>query len=284
MSAMTAGIRRNWIQAVMKNVRPSTAPDVARSAQPPRHYFTHKSTMIFISFWGFNLPNLIWGLVQCVSELLQLVICDLSGCISLPLSLTDDHGTFSPLESLVRPDVTQDSPSSEASSVERDSAIGPKKSRARERRREGRSKTFDWAEFRPIAQALAQQRAQEAEGLQVELGELERSRRREERRRRYESVTGSTVEPPSSTEGGRMDYESGGGDGHVEGGEPEGLLSLEKQQKVEEVIEQHWQQVEKTPIREERRVPLPTAMQTRETAELEKLLESYKKGVSLTSL
>lgn len=31
LSAMTAGIRRNWIQAVMKNVRPSTAPDVARS-------------------------------------------------------------------------------------------------------------------------------------------------------------------------------------------------------------------------------------------------------------
>lgn len=30
LSAMTAGIRRNWIQAVMKNVRPSTAPDVAR--------------------------------------------------------------------------------------------------------------------------------------------------------------------------------------------------------------------------------------------------------------
>ncbi|MGH0149864.1 UNVERIFIED_CONTAM: hypothetical protein FKN15_047848, partial [Acipenser sinensis] len=30
LSAMTAGIRRNWIQAVMKNVRTSTAPDVAR--------------------------------------------------------------------------------------------------------------------------------------------------------------------------------------------------------------------------------------------------------------
>uniref|UniRef100_S4RUW7 PH domain-containing protein n=1 Tax=Petromyzon marinus TaxID=7757 RepID=S4RUW7_PETMA len=28
LSAMTTGIRRNWIQAIMKNVRPSTAPDV----------------------------------------------------------------------------------------------------------------------------------------------------------------------------------------------------------------------------------------------------------------
>lgn len=196
----------------------------------------------------------------------------------LPFSSTDDHGSFSPLEGLVRPDVTQDSPSSEASSVERDSAPGLKKSRARERRREGRSKTFDWAEFRPIAQALAQQRAQEAEGLQANLGELERSRRREERRKRYESVTGTSVESPLNAEIGRMDYESGEGDGHT-GLDSGGPLSLERQQRVEEVIEQHWQQVENTPIREERRVPLPSTVHSRETAELEKLLESYKKGV-----
>uniref|UniRef100_A0A8C7L4M2 Myosin phosphatase Rho interacting protein n=1 Tax=Oncorhynchus kisutch TaxID=8019 RepID=A0A8C7L4M2_ONCKI len=201
LSAMTAGIRRNWIQAVMKNVRPSTAPDVA-----------------------------------------------------------SNHGSFSPLEGLVRPDVTQDSLSSEASSMEREPGPGPKKSRARERRREGRSKTFDWAEFRPIAQALAQQRAQEAEPLQTDLGDPDRSQRREERRRRYESVTSSSVDQPAGSESG-------------------GPPSLERQQKVEEEIEQHWQQVEQTPIRDERRVPLPSTLQTRETAELEKLLESYKKGV-----
>uniref|UniRef100_A0A673Z0I7 Myosin phosphatase Rho interacting protein n=1 Tax=Salmo trutta TaxID=8032 RepID=A0A673Z0I7_SALTR len=201
LSAMTAGIRRNWIQAVMKNVRPSTAPDVA-----------------------------------------------------------SNHGSFSPPEGLVRPDVTQDSLSSEASSMEREPGPGPKKSRARERRREGRSKTFDWAEFRPIAQALAQQRAREAEPLQTDLGDPDRSQRREERRRRYESVTSSSVDQPAGSECG-------------------GPPSLERQQKVEEEIEQHWQQVEQTPIRDERRVPLPSTLQTRETAELEKLLESYKKGV-----
>uniref|UniRef100_A0A3Q0QUM6 Myosin phosphatase Rho interacting protein n=1 Tax=Amphilophus citrinellus TaxID=61819 RepID=A0A3Q0QUM6_AMPCI len=216
LSAMTAGIRRNWIQAVMKNVRPSTAPDVASS--------------------------------------------------------TEDHGSFSPLEGLVRPDITQDSPSSEASSVEKETAPGVTKSRARERRREGRSKTFDWAEFRPIAQALAQQRAQEAESLQADMGELERSRRREERRKRYESVTSS--EPASVKEGGRADNETG--DGHTDSLVP---TSLERQQMVEEVIEEHWRQVEKTPIREERRVPLPTTVQSRETAELEQLLESYKQGI-----
>ncbi|XP_012670086.1 myosin phosphatase Rho-interacting protein isoform X4 [Clupea harengus] len=223
LSAMTAGIRRNWIQAVMRNVRPSTAPDVA--------------------------------------------------------SLTDDHNSGAPLEGLARPDVTQDSLSSEASSVEREP--GPKKSRARERRREGRSKTFDWAEFRPIAQALAQQRANEAEALQAELSDSERGRRREERRRRYGSVAsgGSPQDSP-----GGMDFESAEGQPGREGSPPNQPNqpqppSPERQKKVEDEIEQHWQQVEKTPLREEKRVPLATALQTRETAELEKLLESYKKGV-----
>uniref|UniRef100_A0A8B9R8N1 Myosin phosphatase Rho interacting protein n=1 Tax=Astyanax mexicanus TaxID=7994 RepID=A0A8B9R8N1_ASTMX len=208
LSAMTAGIRRNWIQAVMKNVRPSTAPDVA--------------------------------------------------------SLTDDHAPCGPFESLVRPDITQDSPSSETSSVERE----PKKSRARERRREGRSKTFDWAEFRPIAQALAQQRVQEVDALQAQLADPERNKRREERRRRYESVTGSSSFEPT-TDNSKMDFES------------VGVVcppSPERQQKVEDEIEQRWQQVEKTPIREERRVPLATSLQNRDSAELEKLLENYKKG------
>uniref|UniRef100_A0A8C2ZD59 Myosin phosphatase Rho interacting protein n=1 Tax=Cyclopterus lumpus TaxID=8103 RepID=A0A8C2ZD59_CYCLU len=220
LSAMTAGIRRNWIQAVMKNVRPSPAPDVASS--------------------------------------------------------TEDHGSFSLLEGLVRPDVTQDSPSSDASSVERESIPVVTKSRARERRREGRSKTFDWAEFRPIAQALAQQRAQEAESLLTELGELEHSRRREERRKRYESVTSSSTEQTSINERGRTDCESGEGVGQTDSLGP---MSVVGQQRVEEVIEQHWQQVENTPIREERRVLLPTTLQSRDTVELEQLLENYKQGI-----
>ncbi|XP_065109610.1 uncharacterized protein mprip isoform X1 [Paramisgurnus dabryanus] len=214
LSAMTAGIRRNWIQAVLKNVRPSTAPDVA--------------------------------------------------------SLPGDHGSCGPFESLAQPDITQDSQSFEASSVERDNGI--KKSRARERRREGRSKTFDWAEFRPIAQALAQQRAQEADTLQADLTNAERAKRREERRRRYESVTGSSIEPVSDVP--KMDLAS---EGVVQVDAPP--PSVECQQKMEDEIEQRWQQVEKTPIREEKRVPLSSSHHTRDTSELEKLVESYKKGV-----
>lgn len=181
----------------------------------------------------------------------------------------------------MRPDVTQDSPSSEASSVERESIPGASKSRARERRREGRSKTFDWAEFRPIAQALAQQRAQEAESLQADLGELERSRRREERRKRYESVTGSSTEGAHGKDGGRTDYESGVGAAATQTTDAFGPPTFERQQRMEEAIEQHWQQVESTPIRDERRVPLPTTGPARETAELEQLLENYRQGVIL---
>ncbi|XP_057682161.1 myosin phosphatase Rho-interacting protein isoform X5 [Corythoichthys intestinalis] len=215
LSAMTAGIRRNWIQAVMKNVRPSTAPDVASS--------------------------------------------------------TDDHRSHSPL---VRPDVTHDSPSSETSHPERETTQGFVKSRVRERRREGRSKTFDWAEFRPIAQVLAQQRALEAESLKADIGELERSRRREERKKRFESVTSSTMEPLPLKDGGRTDVQSP--DRVPQSPDPQ---IVEMHHKVEEVIEQHWRQVEKTPIREERRVPLPLTVPAREAVELEKLLENYKKGI-----
>lgn len=218
LSAMTAGIRRNWIQAVMKNVRPSTAPDVASS--------------------------------------------------------TEDHSSFSALEGLVRPDVTQDSHLSEASSVDSPSVA---KSRARERRREGRSKTFDWAEFRPIAQALAQQRAQEAESFQADLVELERSHRREERRKRYEFMTSSAVEHPAGTEAVRSELECvEAQQSRLESVAP---VSVDRQQRVEEVIEQHWRQVEKTPIREERRVPLAPSQQQQDSTELEQLLETYKQGI-----
>uniref|UniRef100_A0A665V398 PH domain-containing protein n=1 Tax=Echeneis naucrates TaxID=173247 RepID=A0A665V398_ECHNA len=36
LSAMTSGIRRNWIQAIMKNVQPTIAPDVTRFQPSPR--------------------------------------------------------------------------------------------------------------------------------------------------------------------------------------------------------------------------------------------------------
>ncbi|XP_041072653.1 coiled-coil domain-containing protein 18 isoform X1 [Carcharodon carcharias] len=216
LSAMTAGIRRNWMQALMKNIRPSTAPDVA------------------------SLPE-----EQCA--------------VMLP-------------DTTPRYDSKSDSPSSETSSVDKET--GQRKSRARERRREGRSKTFDWAEFRPIAQALAQERAAKADlcdshlerfgSPPSDLNDWERTKRREERRKRYEAVTGTVGS--SSADANRMEFEPSSSS-----------PLLDRRQKVHDEIEEHWQQVERTPIREERRIPLATVLPSSQTSQMDKLLETHTK-------
>ncbi|XP_042294423.1 myosin phosphatase Rho-interacting protein isoform X2 [Sceloporus undulatus] len=200
LSAMTSGIRRNWIQTIMKHVRPTTAPDVTSS-----------------------LPE-------------------------------ERSKTSSSFDACPKPSEKQDAEQAE---------IDPehKRSRARERRREGRSKTFDWAEFRPIQQALAQERANVAENLKDsatafpkepglqdgDSGELERerARRREERRKRFESLDapdGGGAEDLSRMEVDRLP------------GLP--ISSEAKSQNVHVEIEQRWHQVETTPLREEKQVPI----------------------------
>ncbi|XP_055450199.1 myosin phosphatase Rho-interacting protein isoform X2 [Psammomys obesus] len=193
LSAMTSGIRRNWIQTIMKHVLP-TAPDVTSSLPEEKN----KST----SFETCSRPN----------EKQETEAAD--------------------------PDPEQ------------------KKSRARERRREGRSKTFDWAEFRPIQQALAQERASTVGSsdagdpgcVEAEPGELERerARRREERRKRFGML--DTVDGPGLEDTAlRMDIDRS-----------PGLLGTSdlKTQNVHVEIEQRWHQVETTPLREEKQVPI----------------------------
>ncbi|XP_069785529.1 putative leucine-rich repeat-containing protein DDB_G0290503 isoform X2 [Narcine bancroftii] len=216
LSAMTAGIRRNWMQALMKNIRPSTAPDVA------------------------SLPA-----EQC----------------AVMLPNTTSHY-----------DSKSDSPSSETSSVDKET--GQRKSRARERRREGRSKTFDWAEFRPVAQALAQERTAKSDmydSNSERLGsppsdpnEWERTKRREERRKRYDAVAGAAVS--SSGETSKIEFDG-----------TSSPLLLDRRQRMHDEIEEHWQQVERTPIREERRVPLATVLPRSQVSQIDKLLEAHTK-------
>nr|XP_056722303.1 myosin phosphatase Rho-interacting protein isoform X1 [Euleptes europaea] len=201
LSAMTSGIRRNWIQTIMKHVRPTTAPDVTSS-----------------------LPE-------------------------------EKSKTSTSFEACPKPSEKQDSEPAE---------IDPehKRSRARERRREGRSKTFDWAEFRPIQQALAQERGgggeqpkgggpvpfpTEPSPSDADPGELERerARRREERRKRFES----------------LDQPDGGYPGDFSRMEVDRVPGLPvtaeaKPQNVHVEIEQRWHQVETTPLREEKQVPI----------------------------
>ncbi|XP_050019529.1 myosin phosphatase Rho-interacting protein isoform X5 [Alexandromys fortis] len=195
LSAMTSGIRRNWIQTIMKHVLPASVPDVTSSLPEEKN----KSTPSF--------------------------------------------------ETCPRPHEKQETEPGEPDPEQ-------KKSRARERRREGRSKTFDWAEFRPIQQALAQERANtvgssdagEPGRLEAEPGELERerARRREERRKRFgmlETVDGPGMEDTAL----RMDIDRS-----------PGLLGAPdlKTQNVHVEIEQRWHQVETTPLREEKQVPI----------------------------
>ncbi|XP_068160787.1 GRIP and coiled-coil domain-containing protein 2 isoform X2 [Antennarius striatus] len=103
LSAMTSGIRRNWIQAIMKNVRPTIAPDVTRSLPDER----------------LNAQVLLEPCLQTTPE---------------SNSNPEDPKT----------DVLRQSAGNGASAP----ASEPRKSRVRERRREGRSKTFDWSEFK----------------------------------------------------------------------------------------------------------------------------------------
>ncbi|XP_070617505.1 myosin phosphatase Rho-interacting protein isoform X3 [Erythrolamprus reginae] len=200
LSAMTSGIRRNWIQTIMKHVRPTVAPDVTSS---------------------------------------------------LPEEKSKNGASF---ETCPKPSEKQETEPSE---------IDPeyKRSRARERRREGRSKTFDWAEFRPIQQVLAQERAHLTEALkdpsaaypkepgpsEADPGELEqeRARRREERRRRFEHL--------DATDGGSLEDFS-----RMEVDRLSGLPATAeaKPQSVHVEIEQRWHQVETTPLREERQIPI----------------------------
>uniref|UniRef100_A0A8C6TFM6 Myosin phosphatase Rho interacting protein n=1 Tax=Neogobius melanostomus TaxID=47308 RepID=A0A8C6TFM6_9GOBI len=156
LSAMTSGIRRNWIQAIMKNVRPTIAPDVTRS--------NNSST-----------------------------------------------------------------PPSE-----------PRKSRVRERRREGRSKTYDWTEFK-----MEKPEKPAKERDKVTTTHLPST---------YAvSVTSTVNAGPAAREcqdQGRMEVDHQT-DKDGSDGKGSGTVQVE--------IEQRWHQVETTPLREEKQVPIATA-------------------------
>ncbi|XP_068944012.1 myosin phosphatase Rho-interacting protein isoform X2 [Petaurus breviceps papuanus] len=230
LSAMTSGIRRNWIQTIMKHVHPTTAPDVTSS-----------------------LPE-------------------------------EKNKTSSSFETCPKPSEKQDMDQAELDPEQ-------KRSRARERRREGRSKTFDWAEFRPIQQALAQERAnatdssktREPGSSEMDLTDLEkeRARRREERRKRFEMI--DSVDGPSADDTSlRMEVDRS----------PVSPVATElKPQNVHVEIEQRWHQVETTPLREEKQVPIaPLHLSSEDSSDrlptqeltslLEKELEQSQKEAS----
>uniref|UniRef100_A0A6I8P6Q4 Myosin phosphatase Rho-interacting protein n=1 Tax=Ornithorhynchus anatinus TaxID=9258 RepID=A0A6I8P6Q4_ORNAN len=262
LSAMTSGIRRNWIQTIMKHVHPTTAPDVTR-----------KNLSLKLSVLKPRLENCV---LSCIN-----ILCSLPEEKNKSSSSSSSSPAF---EACPKPSEKQDQDQGDLDPEQ-------KRSRARERRREGRSKTFDWAEFRPIQQALAQERASAAEapsarepgGLDTDLGELERerARRREERRKRFEMI--DSVDGPSGEDSGsRMEVDRS----------PVSPVAPEtKPQNVHVEIEQRWHQVETTPLREEKQVPIaplhlssddgPDRLPAQEiTSLLEKELEQSQKEAS----
>ncbi|XP_031147337.1 uncharacterized protein si:ch73-103b11.2 isoform X4 [Sander lucioperca] len=116
LSAMTSGIRRNWIQAIMKNVRPTIAPDVTRknitlklSVLKPRSFPEEKTKAhVMLETCPQATPEPSPSPVTPKSDVHRQLACN-----------------------------NASAPPSE-----------PLKSQVRERRREGRSKTFDWSEFK----------------------------------------------------------------------------------------------------------------------------------------
>lgn len=137
-----------------------------------------------------------------------------------------------------------------------------------ERRREGRYRTFDWAEFRPQIRSTRPdtdpQKVKTPSSL--ELCDLERRKRREERRRRYESMLGISLSACGDLPAG----------GNMR------ALSPKWQQQVEEEVEECWRLVEATVLRLDRSVPLLT--ERREPAGLEELLEACRKEVRTSAL
>ncbi|XP_078414628.1 myosin phosphatase Rho-interacting protein-like isoform X1 [Cetorhinus maximus] len=200
LSAMTSGIRRNWIQAIMKNVHPVTTPDVTRN-------ISEEKLKVRTLFEGASVNG-------------------------------------------AKPAIT----STDGAGLEAEQ----KKSRARERRKEGRSRTFDWAEFRPAQQRPSGGYVHRPTSLylrtmtnfETDSQELERdrARRREERRKRFETTD--------------VSFSLGCND--VNRMEVDGATISPRGKNVDVEIEHRWQQVECTPLREEKQVPILTTQTSSE--------------------
>ncbi|XP_008301489.1 myosin phosphatase Rho-interacting protein [Stegastes partitus] len=279
LSAMTSGIRRNWIQAIMKNVRPTIAPDVTR-----------KNISLKLSVLK---PR------------------------SIPDEKIKSHVMLEPcLQAAPEPNPSPDVPKSDAHRQPGSAAPSePRKSRVRERRREGRSKTYDWSEFKmeqtekpvkeragtidlsssfsttssycspssspsslassPVSTSSLQTSSvsgahppsttEEAEKENVRRGAPPHSTTSATHIPNTVTVTiistlnaTPSVQPstPESPEQGRMEVDhpaavSPGSEDKKGNRSPD----------VQEEIEQRWHQVETTPLREEKQVPISTALE-----------------------
>ncbi|KAK7118795.1 hypothetical protein R3I94_022337 [Phoxinus phoxinus] len=257
LSAMTSGIRRNWIQAILKNMRPTVAPDVTR-----------KNVSLKLS-------------------------------VLMPSSLPEERTRSNVEHTFIQPPPNS-SQLSNSSVVEAkrshevitDSAPPPEQ-KSRVNKREGRSKTFDWSEFRP---------GQENESGQPPMKRADTSATISS----SPSSTSSTASSPISSTSSHLTSSSITTTSHTDKlpqrdevvqeymhqhqttptavnaselssklphkvPEEQGKMDVDQLRDTQEVdghraarrnsnvqveIEQRWQQVETTPLREEKQVPI----------------------------
>ncbi|VFV26863.1 trio and f-actin-binding protein [Lynx pardinus] len=178
LSAMTSGIRRNWIEALRKTVRPTSAPDVTK----------------------------------------------LSDCNKENTPHSTQKGSLKAGEQRVGSEV-----------------IG----RGGPRKADGQRQSLDYVELSPLTQGSPQRARTPARALDrpAKQEELERdlAQRSEERRKWLEATDGRPVETPTG-EAPRRGL-----------GAP---LTEDQQSRLSEEIEKKWQELEKLPLRENKRVPL----------------------------
>ncbi|KAM8778443.1 TRIO and F-actin-binding protein isoform 1-T1 [Rhynchonycteris naso] len=180
LSAMTSGIRRNWIEALRKTVRPTSAPDVTKLSDSNKENTLH--------------------------------------------SYSTQKGSLKAGEQRVGSEVI---------------------SRASPRKADGQRPSLDYVELSPLTQGSPQRARAPARTLDrpAKQEELERdlAQRSEERRKWFEAVDSRTTETPAG-EGPRRGL-----------GAP---LTEDQQSRLSEEIEKKWQELEKLPLRENKRVPL----------------------------
>ncbi|XP_067554113.1 TRIO and F-actin-binding protein isoform X2 [Pseudorca crassidens] len=180
LSAMTSGIRRNWIEALRKTVRPTSAPDVTKLSDCNKENTLHS--------YGTPKGSLKAGEQRAGSEVIGWG--------------------------------------------------GPRKA-------DGQRQSLDYVELSPLTQGSLQRARTPARALDrpAKQEELERdlAQRSEERRKWFQATDSRATETPAG-EGPRRGL-----------GAP---LTEDQQNRLSEEIEKKWQELEKLPLRENKRVPL----------------------------
>uniref|UniRef100_A0A8C4MT51 PH domain-containing protein n=1 Tax=Equus asinus TaxID=9793 RepID=A0A8C4MT51_EQUAS len=181
LSAMTSGIRRNWIEALRKTVRPTSAPDVTKLSDS-------------------NKENTLHG-----------------------------HGTQKGSLKAGEPRVGSEV-------ISRGGGL---------RKADGQRPSLDYVELSPLTQGSPQRARTPARTLDrpAKQEELERDlAQRSEERRKWFEATDSRVTGTPAGEAPRRGL-----------GAP---LTEDQQSRLSEEIEKKWQELEKLPLRENKRVPL----------------------------